>query len=463
MRDVKHLELRGRTWYCVRDVPRPLQGTVGKKRFVVSLRTQDLMVAQARRYEALVTFERVMDTARRTAPGPNAIITAGLAYRDALARIEAGDPAAVKVHGGSKETGWWDGAPNAHDLTPQQRAAINADAVLEIAADDIRDTHGDDAASTFLDVARRRATPLMHHVDDWLKEGGSKGAFTARTKGQYRHDLGRLETWANAAGVPCTVEAITCRIAGRYVHETITAPQVHNVTGNRWVSAASTYWKWLMKRAGVEMNPWTGQSLAKPAEHRQGARSKRAVTDDELRALLAGDPGDELADLIRVAALSGMRLEEVYRLTVADCADGWFAVRVSKTRAGRRRVPIHADLAAIVARRRVGKAPDAFLFHEAGAKVEGRGRSMAVSKAFGRYRQAQGVHERADGKRHSAVDFHSLRRWFVTTARNAGQDQAMVAAVVGHETGNLTDDVYSGGPSDARRRAVVEAVRLPDE
>ena len=42
-------------------------------------------------------------------------------------------------------------------------------------------------------------------------------------------------------------------------------------------------------------------------------------------------------------------------------------------------------------------------------------------------------------------------------ARNASQDRAVVAAVVGHEVGNLTDDVYHGG----LRRACVEAVRLP--
>ena len=86
-----------------------------------------------------------------------------------------------------------------------------------------------------------------------------------------------------------------------------------------------------------------------------------------------------------------------------------------------------------------------------------------MSKRFGRYRQAQGVHERAEGTRHSAVDFHSLRRWFVTTARNAQQDRAVVAAVVGHEVGNLTDDVYHGGPNESLLRACLEAVRLPTD
>ena len=136
-------------------------------------------------------------------------------------------------------------------------------------------------------------------------------------------------------------------------------------------------------------------------------------------------------------------------------------MRVSKTAAGVRQVPIHSDLVAIVARRCTGKPPGAFLFHEAGDVKVGRERSMSVSKRFGRYRQAQGVHDAKAGRRASAVDFHSLRRWFVTTARNAGKDRAMVAAVVGHEVGNITDDIYSGGPSDDVRRAVVEAVRLP--
>ena len=258
------------------------------------------------------------------------------------------------------------------------------------------------------------------------------------------------------------METFTKRVAGRYVTETIVSKEVDPATGNRWISAASAYWRWMGKRAGIETNPWQGQSLTKrPARLDGGERAKRPLTDPEVLALLDGSPDAELADLIRVAALSGMRLEEVYRLTVADCADGWFRVRVSKTAAGVRRVPIHSGLADIVAQRCANKEPGTYLFHEAGPAREGRERSMAVSKRFGSYRQKLGVHERAEGRRASAVDFHSLRRWFVTTARNAGQDRAMVAAVVGREAGNITDDVYSSGPSNALKRAVVEAVRLP--
>jgi hypothetical protein len=85
---------------------------------------------------------------------------------------------------------------------------------------------------------------------------------------------------------------------------------------------------------------------------------------------------------------------------------------------------------------------------------------MALSKWFGRYRIGLGVDDREDGRRHSRIDFHSLRRWFVTAAR-AKFDRAVVAALVGQENVNLTDDVYSGGPSMAVRRSCVESVRLP--
>ena len=175
--------------------------------------------------------------------------------------------------------------------------------------------------------------------------------------------------------------------------------------------------------------------------------------------LLAGNAKQELADAIRVAALSGMRMEEIYRLTVADCAGGNFNIRRSKTMAGVRLVPIHSALSEIVARRMEGKLPAKYFFHEAAA--DRRVRSANLSHTFTSYRQSVGVHEKKAGFRQSHVDFHSLRRWFVTKARNAGIDRAVVAAVVGHEAGNLTDDTYSGGPSRDQRQACVEAVILP--
>jgi hypothetical protein len=49
----------------------------------------------------------------------------------------------------------------------------------------------------------------------------------------------------------------------------------------------------------------------------------------------------------------------------------------------------------------------------------------------------------------------------ISTRGVAGFDRAIVAAIVGQEVGNITDDLYSGGPSDGRKRECVEAVKLP--
>ena len=232
-------------------------------------------------------------------------------------------------------------------------------------ADDIEADHGADAAELFSGVAYGTATPLLLHVDDWLKEGGTKGPLNGRTADQYRADVGRFATWAQTIGV-YTIEGVTEAVAGRYVTAELVGKRVHPGTGNRRISACSAYWRWLRKRAGVKSQPWAGQSMAKVNGRHGDEDRKRPFTDAEVSALLTGDAGAELADAMRVAALSGMRLEEVYRLRTADCVGDWFRVGRSKTTAGVRRVPVHPDLQAIVERRCKDKAPDAFLFPEPG-------------------------------------------------------------------------------------------------
>lgn len=439
--DMRWLQKRGRTFYAVREVPRSLRRKLGKRRLVASLKTDDLRIAHARRHEALAGFQRIIDAAAK-ASTPDPTIAAAMAWRRLLDGIKRGDPAYVKP-GKSRE-----------------QALEEADMVLDSDMMDIRVGDGEEAAGAFLGIAYGVATPLLHHVDAWLAEGGAHGPLNLRTQAMYRADLRRLEAWGKAQGIPQTVEAITREVAGRYVGSLIAAG-INRKTANRRISAPSAYWRWLGKRAGIVDNPWTGQSLATAPARLGHDKDKRPYTDAELVTLLAGPADRETADAMRLAALSGMRLEELYRLTVADCYGGWFNIRQAKTAAGVRRVPIHPELAGLVARRSEGKAPEAFLMSEAGALKPGRERSASFSKRYGHYRRKLGIEDRAEGRRHSRIDFHSLRRWFVTRARQAGIDRAVVAAVVGHEVGNLTDDTYSGGPSEAQLRACVEAVRLP--
>ena len=440
--DTRWLELRGRTWFAVQDVPRPLRSALGRKRMVKSLATRDLHVAVAKRHAVLAEFQRAFTAAGATSQA-DPITTSAMIWRTTLAQAD-------------HET-----TSGANDDDPSDGAREALTSEVAAAAERIEAEHGHDRARAFYEMATGRATPLLHHVDAWLAEGGTKGPLKPRTANQYRSDLGQLHAWLTAARVPPTVEAVTKIVAGRYVTEGLLGTGTDRATANRKISAPSAYWRWLMKRTGATVNPWAGQSLSKVAAGAPNARYKRPFTDLEVATLLAGNADLELADAMRVAALSGMRIEEIYRLRVRDTANGLFRLTEAKTRAGVRIIPVHTDLAALVARRQSGKGAPNYLFHEPGAPRAGRERSMATSKRFGHYRARLRVDEHEAGRRQSNVDFHSLRRWFVTTARAAGIDRATVAAVVGHEAGNITDDIYSGGPSEALKRACVEAVRLP--
>ena len=60
--------------------------------------------------------------------------------------------------------------------------------------------------------------------------------------------------------------------------------------------------QFLILQEVADTNPWDGQSLEEPAVPE--VDRKRAFTDEEIRMLFAGDPGQPLADAMRIAALS---------------------------------------------------------------------------------------------------------------------------------------------------------------
>jgi integrase len=61
-----------------------------------------------------------------------------------------------------------------------------------------------------------------------------------------------------------------------------------------------------------------------------------------------------------------------------------------------------------------------------------------------------GLAEMVDGKRRSLVNFHSLRRGFITAAFRAGQPERVVQQVVGHRAQGVTLGVYFAGDLQGR-------------
>ena len=201
---------------------------------------------------------------------------------------------------------------------------------------------------------------------------------------------------------------------------------------------------------------------------------KRPYTDNELAKLIYGPAPVYLPDLMRIAALTGMRIEEICQLRVRDAEGDALKVRDGKTDNAKRTIPLHPGLAAIIEARSKGKAATDYLIHELPPPPKSReGRSDPAVKRFTRYRRDVGVDERPNGKAKSNIEFHSFRRWFARKAHDAlasgsvGFTAWTVADLVGHDDGgvlamlDLTMSHYPGPSPEAAKRACVEAVKLP--
>ena len=100
------------------------------------------------------------------------------------------------------------------------------------------------------------------------------------------------------------------------------------------MSSLSAYWKWLKSRDYVEENVWRGLSL--PKEKPKRDEQERPFTDDEVKRLFAGEPHmPELGPVMRIAALTGARIDAIVSLRAKDCDGGVFRFKPQKREAGR--------------------------------------------------------------------------------------------------------------------------------
>lgn len=449
----RHIELKGLTYWFRREIPAPcrsVEAAEGRKgRFYrESLATGDLRAARARRD----TLERETDgrwsdmkAGRYVPPTAPSAAESGSRWRQALVDASAQDKA-----GG--------GGPRDDDMTSVVMEAAEA------AAGRLKGPARDAFVAAF-----KGAVAVDHHLEDFL--GAS--AVAPKTKNSRRGLVKQLAAWA--AGQGLTLDAIEREQAGRYYREKL-VPRDKGTRRNH-LQALRRYWSFLhaqglYKGGDKDGAPWTGLE-----EEKRGGRAERRDRDkerpftvEELTALLYGPwPAGmdtafrpQIEDALRVSLLSGMRLGDVLSLWVEDAKDGAFDIKEGKTEDAARRFPIHSGLVELVARRTNGKGPKELLFHELAGE---RDPKDTFGKRFARYREALRVDDKREGKRRSLVNFHSARRFFVTTASHAGHPDRIIKDVIGHKAGKGEESVFRAyipdGAAWEQRRAVVESVTLP--
>ena len=406
---------------------------MGKSHLLRSLKTRDIVEARKRRWPVLAELKASLEYARtlKEKPGsPDALLVEARDIREEYVSLEeAGD----------------------------DQRATGISFVVTDRAEGIEEKHGYKVARAYVDIALNQDQPLSDQVDAWLGEQN----VTKKTELLYRAAINSFIDWS--AG-EVFVSAVTRKEAGRYVSQYLLKTGRSASTNNRDITALSSLWKWMVVRGITEGNPWKDQKIPKGSHRGSVEKDKRLpFTDTELSSLLELAPtfgrptSSTLYDIISIGALSGMRLEEICSLRVADCEQGLFSIKEGKTKSSVREVPIHSQLKGIVRTRSQRKKANGYLFHELSPSGPDQRMSESVSKRLSRLvRREAGISDKRK-------TFHSLRHRFVTNALQAGHDPWVVKDVVGHSQSGVTLSIYSQGASIEQKRSCIESVQLPHQ
>jgi integrase len=422
-------------WFVRVQIPKQLwKAAEGKREYVKTLKTGDLNEANRLKHAHVAAFKRQIEALDK-----NGKISGALhdLYEKALAWRET-----MEKHKG--EVLWTEPDGTPFYLTDEFLDHIKDE------TEDFEARHGQKAADTFYKVARGKGTLLSPQVETWLSEQGDRT--TEQTKAQHRTVLRAFIKWAEAGVL---IEDVTRRYAGEFIsHLLAPSSGLHHKTVQRYVSSLSSLWTWLEARGLAQDHTWTRQGVGKGSK--RGVATKRNQWSDAalvklLTATYSQRYTEILQDLIRLALVTGARLDELCALKVVDVhkrEDGWWiTVTAGKTQAAVRDVPIHRS-AAHVLERRLRRAKN-FLFDGLIPGGPDKKRSWNVSKAFGKFTRSLDLGE---GRR----KFHELRNTFIEAMDAAEVAESTTKLIVGHARHSMTYGRYSKGQRVKLREAIDE-------
>jgi integrase len=426
----QYLKKQGNTWHVLVQVPARLRKAAGCWAFIKTLGTGDVNEANRLKHACVAAFKRKIAALER---GQNTDVVGDL-YEQALSLNET-------------LTRYKDQVTFEHPEGPETVADHFISEISE-EAQRILEEHGDKAAALFYKTATGQGTPpLRTLVDRWLDEQ----EVTLQRKQHHRAVIERFLAWTGDNHT--TIGDVTRKVAGDYASYLLSpASKIERRTAQNYVGSLSTFWGWLEARGVTESNPWLRLGLSKRGT--RGEKRKRTQWTDPALVRLLSDTYTTrysriLHDLVRLALVTGARLEELCALRVTDVRpqdDGWYiSIPKGKTNAAVRTIPLH-DSAAHVIQRRLGSQE--YLFTNLVPGGADKRRSSYVSKAFARYTRTLGLE---DGERQT---FHSLRKSFVEVMEAAEVPLSTIQIIIGQKRQSLALTVYSQGQRVSLREAI---------
>ena len=214
-------------------------------------------------------------------------------------------------------------------------------------------------------------------------------------------------------------------------------------TVNEYVRVLRRIWK----LNGCEENPWIQFKQIKHTPH-----LRRALTDDEV-ARLIGVADGELKVLFALGAFTGLRMSDCAHARWEHFDDNTETMTItpSKTRHSSGKsvaIPVHTSLRKLIGARngRVGYVMPG-LADLNSQKLSRRVMRHFADCGFECSEKVEGFHRRV-----TVVGFHSLRSTFITNMANIGAPMAMVQAIVGHMTPEMSMHYYRANAEAARSR-----------
>lgn len=311
--------------------------------------------------------------------------------------------------------------------------------------------------------------PLSVVIDAYCANQNAESCWTAKTDAENRAILAQ---WLNIVGeqpiagygyeqhrtYKATIQRLppninkTPRYRGKSIDEILALgdkPAAPN-TVNKNLTRISALFRWAVEYGYTALNPAGGMTIKNP---KRANEERQAFSDDDLIKLFHRK--DYCRERIKrpfkywaplIALFTGARQNEIAQLHLADFCESDEIPLISindqgegkrlKTKAGKRAIPVHAELVRLGLLRYVDElrtANETRLFPELTLQRDGYG--QRVSKWFQSYRRQCGITD--DGK-----VFHSFRHTVIDRLKQADVPKEKIAALVGHEDDSVTFGRY---------------------
>lgn len=291
--------------------------------------------------------------------------------------------------------------------------------------------------------------PLNFKIEDW-KNYISK-TMKARQVSQYLADVAEL-----AQGIK-TVEQFRKRNL-----QAVLEKQLEHLSPNTIIRKFTTYrsyWTYLEKHelVSTQVKPFDGVTL--PSKRAQISRQEWSPEEIcKLWKAACANNRDTLANVIRIAAYTGGRLEAICSLRsehIGTDSKGQRYIHFSdKTAAGHRDVPIHSNLQPLINDLLKGANERAGFLLGLETSNKHHEFSSGIGKQFGRLKTQLGY-----GKERV---FHSIRRTVTKMLYAECHDEKLVADIIGHKMQSMTFHYMDEAKLHKKAACIEKALVFPD-